>query len=116
MNNIQFFILLLVASWLGACIFDWWFVVPAGIISGFLTKESKVHIWIPAFISGLLLWVLVALFHIEFNFNNTILSRFSELFGITNVLMIMAVGLTGGLLAGFSGSTGFYLRKVVYKE
>lgn len=113
MNNIQFFIILFVISWLGACILDWWIIVPLAIILGYLTRQSDRHIWIPAFFSGFLLWIMVALFHIEFDYDNSILNRFSELLGMNNALLILVVGLIGGLLSGFSSSTGFYLKKVI---
>lgn len=116
MNNIQLFILLIVLGWLGSYLFDWWILNPVAFILGFWVVKDKTHVIIPALLAGFSLWLFMAMYQIGFDFNNILLLKFSTLFGFNKLILLFIIGLTGGLLAGFGASAGYYLRKIIRKQ
>lgn len=94
----------------------WWSVVVAAFL---------VNLWLPtkglsSFLSGFLgvglIWLIYA-WLIDTDTGSIMSERISNIFGLGNpALMIALTGLAGGLAGGFAGLSGSQLRRIFTKD
>ncbi|MCF7826007.1 MAG: hypothetical protein K9N29_05095 [Candidatus Marinimicrobia bacterium] len=96
--------------------YSWWWIVLVPLVLGFLEKDSALKASAGTGLGVFLLWFGMAVYQWK-NGGEIIVARVSEVMGIgSGLVLALATGLIGFLVALVAGYAGFSLRKVLIKE
>ena len=96
--------------------YSWWWIILVPLVMGFLEKDSVLKASAGTGLGVFLLWFGMAIYQWK-NGGEIIVSRISEVMGIgPGLILALATGLVGFLVAVVAGYAGFSLRKVLIKE
>lgn len=113
----NFWLLLLLAITLcrlALYIADWWICIPVLVVLSFFSTEANHSPFLWGFLSLFMLWGGYAAYFDTLN-ESILSNRMVQLFPLPQkgFLMVLVTALLGGLLGGFSASSGYWFRKVV---
>ena len=96
--------------------YSWWWIILVPIVLGFLEKDSALKASVGTGLGVFLLWFGMAIYQWK-NGGEIIVTRISEVMGIgSGLVLALATGLVGFIVALVAGYAGFSLRKVLIKE
>ncbi len=96
--------------------YSWWWIILVPIVLGFLEKDSALKASAGTGLGVFLLWFGMAIYQWK-NGGEIIVTRISEVMGIgSGLVLAVATGLVGFIVALVAGYAGFSLRKVLIKE
>jgi len=96
--------------------YSWWWIILVPIVLGFLEKDSALKASAGTGLGVFLLWFGMAIYQWK-NGGEIIVTRISEVMGIgSGLVLAVATGLVGFIVALVAGYVGFSLRKVLIKE
>ena len=96
--------------------YSWWWIILVPIVLGFLEKDSALKASVGTGLGVFLLWFGMAIYQWK-NGGEIIVTRISEVMGIgSGLVLALATGLVGFIIALVAGYAGFSLRKVLIKE
>jgi len=96
--------------------YSWWWIILIPIVLGFLEKDSALKASAGTGLGVFLLWFGMAIYQWK-NGGEIIVTRISEVMGIgSGLVLALATGLVGFIIALVAGYAGFSLRKVLIKE
>ncbi|MCF7921592.1 MAG: hypothetical protein K9M55_02715 [Candidatus Marinimicrobia bacterium] len=96
--------------------YSWWWIVLVPLVLGFLEKDSALKASAGTGLGVFLLWFGMAVYQWK-NGGEIIVARVSEVMGVgSGLVLALATGLIGFLVALVAGYAGFSLRKVLIKE
>jgi hypothetical protein len=109
------FFLILILSLIASCILPWWIVaVVSFLASFFIGKTAKQTFW-SGFLATFLAWILIALFKTIPN-DNILAKRVAAMFHLPHwALILFITALIGGIVAGMSALSGYYVKKAFKK-
>lgn len=96
-------------------LFPWWtLIIPPALLGLFVYRKGN-EAFLSSFLGLLLLWIIHAgLQHATSS--GDMAMRMAGTFGIPVVVLLLATGVVGGLLAGLAGLSGFYLQRTQQKK
>ena len=110
------FITLVIVFILQLLFYAWWWIILIPLVVGFMEKDSVVK---AAFGNGLgvfILWLGMSIYQ-WINGGEIIVTRIAEVMGAgSGIVLALATGIIGFLVASIAGYAGFSLRKIVIKE
>jgi len=96
--------------------YSWWWIILVPLVLGFLEKDSALKASAGTGLGVFLLWFGMAVYQWK-NGGEIIVARVSEVMGLgSGLVLALATGLIGFLVALVAGYAGFSLRKVLIKE
>ena len=96
--------------------YSWWWIILVPLVLGFLERDSAFKASAGSGLGIFLLWFGMAIYQWQ-NGGEIIVTRISEVMGIgSGLILALATGLIGFLVALVAGYAGFSLRKVLIKE
>ena len=106
------FLLILILSLILQFFLPWWIIAPIAFGLAFWKSRSGGHAFGQGFLAIFVLWVVMGLTHSIPN-ENLLASRVAEMLTLPSssfnwIVVLLAAGLVGGLVAGFSALAGFY--------
>lgn len=110
------FILILISSLILQLFLPWWIIAIVAFACCAWKAVNGKHAFIHSFTAIFSLWITAGLVQSIPN-DNILANRVGEMmmlpFSEVNWLIILFItGLTGGLVAGFSGLSGFYIQRL----
>lgn len=95
---------------------SWWWIILIPLVIGFLERDSVARAILGNGAGVMLLWVIMSVFQ-WMGQGDVIVPRIAEVMGVgSGVVLVLATGLIGFLVAGLSGYAGFSLRRSLIKE
>ena len=96
--------------------YSWWWIILIPLVLGFWEKDSVARAVFGNGLGIFLLWFGVSLFQWT-NGGEIIVGRIVEVMGAgSGIVLALATGLIGFVVAAMAGYAGFSLRKVLIKE
>jgi len=96
--------------------YSWWWIILIPLVVGFLEKDSTVTAAGGNGLGVFVLWFGMSLYQWTFG-GEIIVGRIAEVMGTgSGLVLALATGLIGFIVAATSGYAGFSLRKVLIKE
>ncbi len=96
--------------------YSWWWIILVPLVVGFMEKDSVSKAALGNGLGVFALWSGMSLYQ-WLNGGEIIVTRVAEVMGAgSGIVLVLATGLIGFLVAGIAGYAGFSLRKVVIKE
>lgn len=110
------FLLILIASLILQFFLPWWIIAPIAFGLAFWKARSGSHAFGSGFGAIFLLWVIMGLIHSIPN-ENLLANRVGEMLmlplnSFNWIIVLIATGIVGGLVAGISALAGFYSSNV----
>ncbi|MDP3468881.1 MAG: hypothetical protein Q8S11_11140 [Daejeonella sp.] len=98
----------------------WWIISPIAFGLSFLMAKSGKQAFGSAFLAILLLWIGMGLIHTLPN-ENILANRVGSMLNLPDtslkwIIVLLLTGIIGGLAAGFSGLSGYYVKEAVRKS
>ncbi len=113
MRFFKSFFVIFILSLLSGLVLPWWTVAIIAFIAGFYISPSATIAFFSSFFALFLLWSGYALI-LDVQNQSILSQKIAQLFSLPHsILLVMMSGLVAGLVAGFAGLTGYFLRKVV---
>src|SRR5690606_23755967 len=111
------FLLIIIVTLFAQIFFPWWAIVPIVLLCCFLKAKTQVSAFTISFVGIFILWAVISLF-LSYHNNHILASRVAEMFGFGKssynwFLLTIIAPLPVALIAGFSGISGFLLRKII---
>ncbi|MFC6101744.1 hypothetical protein [Olivibacter domesticus] len=111
----KMFITLFVASLIAQLLLPWWIILPITLFISYFFNKSPWFSFIISFIAIYLMWLLFSTYQSSMN-DHILGNRIGVLFGLSPnfggwFLMALISGIPGGIVAGFGGLAGQYIRK-----
>lgn len=106
------FLLILITSLLLQFFLPWWIIAPVAFGLAFWKARTGGHAFGQSFLAIFLLWVIMGLIHSIPN-ENLLANRVGEMLMLPSssynwIIVLLATGIVGGIVAGFSALAGFY--------
>jgi len=96
--------------------YSWWWIILVPLVLGFLEKDSALKATAGTGLGIFLLWFGMAVYQWQHG-GEIIVTRIAEVMGAgSGLILALATGLVGFLVAMVAGYAGFSLRKVLKKE
>lgn len=113
----KFIIALLLSALLAfaeSLFFSWWSIAVACLLVAVFIHQKPWKAFLSAFLGLFLLWGILALI-IDINNEHLLSAKIASLLplGGSSILLVLVTALVGGLVGGFAGLTGSYLRKAI---
>jgi hypothetical protein len=113
------FLLIFILSLILQFLLPWWIIAPIAIGLAFWKAKSGGHAFLSGFGAIFLLWILMGLVHTIPN-ENLLANRVGQLLMMPQssfnwVFVLLITGFIGGLVAGFSSLSGYFLCRVFIK-
>ena len=113
------FIFILITSLILQLFLPWWIIAPIATGLAFWKAKSAGYAFVSGFGAIFSLWILVGLFHSIPN-ENLLANRVGQILMLPQssfnwIFVLLITGLIGGLVAGFSALSGYYLRLALIK-
>lgn len=114
------FIIILIVSLILQLFLPWWIIAIIAFAFSAWKALSGKHAFIHAFAAIFLLWVAAGLIKTIPN-ENILANRVGEMLMLPFtefnwIIVLFVTGIIGGLVSGFSGLAGFYLKDFIRKE
>lgn len=98
----------------------WWIIAPVAFAVSAWKAYSGWNAFITSFISIFILWLAMGLFYSIPN-DHILANRVGVMLNLPQssinwIYVLLISGIIGGLVSGFSGLTGFYLREALKKS
>ncbi|WP_345232269.1 hypothetical protein [Olivibacter ginsenosidimutans] len=111
----KMFITLLISLFLAQWFLPWWIIVPISLLVSFFFDKKPLSSFFICFAAVCALWITYSFYQSTAN-HHLLANRIGVLFGLGKhaynwLWMVLASGLLGGLIAGFAGLSGQYIRK-----
>lgn len=96
--------------------YSWWWIILVPIIMGFLERDSVMTAVGGNGLGIFLLWTGMSLYQWKSG-GEIIVTRIAEVMGVgSGLILVLATGIVGFLVAAIAGYAGYSLRKVLIKE
>jgi uncharacterized Tic20 family protein len=96
--------------------FPWWSIIIFPLFTGMFLLKNAFHALFAGFMGIFLLW-LVHAWLLDWQTGHILSQKIAAVFGLPSSFLIILVGsLLGGIVAGVSGLTGFYFKKLFIKN
>ncbi|MCL4640319.1 MULTISPECIES: hypothetical protein [Olivibacter] len=111
----KMFIVLCVTIFTAQLVLPWWIIIPISVIVSYLFNEKPWKAFIICFAAIYCVWALYSLYLSYLN-GHILANRIGLLLGLPEssfnwIWMTLISGILGGLVAGFAGLSGQYIRK-----
>ena len=111
------FLLICILGLVGQLLLPWWIIVPIAFLCCMWMARTANSAFLISFLSIFALWLVMSL-TISVPNNHLLASRIGQMLGLPVVsynwaLVALIATLPGALTAGFSGLSGFFLRKIL---
>jgi len=111
------FILIIVIAFITQLFLPWWIIVPVVLLCCWAKAKTASSAFIISFMSIFLLWLVMSLF-LSFPNDHILANRVGLMLGLPEAsynwaVVALIATLPGALTAGFSGVSGFFLRKIL---
>jgi len=112
MKFISSILLTALLSFVAGLYMPWWSVAIAAIIVSIIIPIASWKSFLSGFLSVFLLWAIFA-WWVDSKNNSILSQKIAQLLplGGSSFLLILLTAFIGGLVAGFAGLTGSYVRK-----
>ncbi len=115
----KFFISLLLIALLSFALslfMPWWIIAVAAFVVAFAIPQKPWLAFLAGFLALFILWIAVS-FYISSANDDLLVHKMSVLFikADNPILLFLLTGLIGGIVAGFGGLSGRFLRQVFTK-
>ncbi|WP_295651382.1 hypothetical protein [uncultured Mucilaginibacter sp.] len=109
------FFIIFILSLLASFVLPWWTIaIISFLMALFIAKTSRHAFW-SGFVAIFIVWIVVALFKSVPN-DHILAKRVAAVFHLPHwILLLLVTALIGGLVAGMSALTGFYVKKAFKK-
>jgi len=109
------FIILLIVTFIIQLVSPWWIIIPITLVISFYFNRKPWPSFFISFIAIFMVWVLYSFYLSSMN-DHILANRIGLLLGLPkntiNWFWVMLLsGLPGGMVAGFAGLAGQYMRK-----
>jgi|SRR5690606_15627241 len=111
-----FFFVILLGAFVGQIFLPWWVIIPVCLAASFWRARAPFPSFLIPFLSIFSLWLLTASY-LSIQNDHLLANRIAQMFNLpvhagTWLLMAGLSALPGAITAGFSGLSGFFLRKM----
>lgn len=111
------FIVILAAAFLAQLFLPWWVIIPICLAASFWRAKSAWKSFLIPLASIFLLWAATASY-LSIQNDHILAGRVAQMFGLPIsdaawIWMVLLTAIPGAITAGFSGLSGFFLRKIV---
>ncbi|MEQ9287997.1 MAG: hypothetical protein RIG77_13855 [Cyclobacteriaceae bacterium] len=109
-------ILISITCYLAGAIMPWWVIIVCSMVVSFLLPGHNFNSFLSGFLGVGLLWMVLA-WKFDMESGSNMSSKMTQLFKIDDpIILILATGLIGGIVGGFSAFTGNSLRQIFIKK
>jgi hypothetical protein len=109
------FLIIFLVSLVASFILPWWSIAIISFLAAFLGAKTWKHALWSGFLAVFFVWVIVALFQSIPN-NHILAKRVAALFHLPHwILLLLVTALIGGIVAGMSALSGYYVKKAFNK-
>lgn len=111
------FIVILLGAFIAQIFLPWWVIIPICLAASFWRAHSPFASFLIPLCSIFILWSLTASY-LSVQNDHILANRIAQMFNLpvnagTWVIMALLSALPGAITAGFSGMSGFFLRRIV---
>ncbi|MBW4890584.1 hypothetical protein KXQ82_12685 [Mucilaginibacter sp. HMF5004] len=109
------FFIILILTLIASCVLPWWAIVIISFLSAFFIAKTSRHAFWSGSFAIFIAWIIMALFKSVPN-NYILAKRVADLFHLPHwILLLIVTAIIGGLVAGMSALSGYYLKKAFSK-
>lgn len=111
------FLLIIIASLAAQLFLPWWVIIPIVLLCCFIKAKTEVSAFVISFVSVFVLWLIISVF-LSYQNNHILAIRVAQMFGLGEssynwLILAIIAPIPGAIIAGFSGVSGFLLRKII---
>ncbi len=110
------FILIAVLGYFLPFYMPWWILIIISFVIGFMVYGPGFNLFLAGFLGGGLVWLGLS-FKLHTDSGGILTDKMISIFGYEDgIVLILAAGILGGLIAGFSIVTGSSFRKLFLRK
>jgi len=111
------FLLIILVAFITQLFLPWWIIVPVVLLCCLAKAKTATSAFMISFLGIFFLWLAMSLF-LSFPNDHILANRVGQMLGLHEasynwILVALIATIPGALVAGFSGLSGFFLRKII---